>query len=138
MTNIEDNYSSELNQERRQSAQKEKAKIKSPGKEIAVNIAEFIMLLILAITVDTVDWLDLTGFGAIIARIVDIPALGLLWAWRIIKTIDRPSKVRRKASFKIIFFFLCEISPFGLFPFWTAYIIYTWLEEKKASKASII
>ena len=138
MTNIEDNYSSQLNQERRQLAQKEKTKNKGLGKEITVNIAEFLMLLLLAIAVDTVDWLDLTGFGAIISRIIDLPALGLLWTWRIMKVIDRPGKAKTKASFKIILFFLCEISPIGLFPFWTAYIIYTWLGEKKASKVSKI
>ncbi len=123
MVNTEDNYSAQLNQERRQLAQKEKTKSKGSSKEITVNIAEFLMLLLLAIAVDTVDWLDLTGFGAIIASIIDLPALGLLWAWRIMKVIDRPGKVKIKASFKIILFFLFEISPAGLIPFWTAYVI---------------
>jgi len=136
MTNTEDNYSAQLNQKRRKSVEGEKSKNKNSGKEITVNIAEFLMLLLLAIAIDTIDWLDLTGFGAIIARAIDLPALGLLWTWRIIKTIDRPGNAKTKASFKIILFFLAEISPIGLIPFWTAYVIYTWLEEKRTAKAS--
>ncbi len=132
--NNQEKYRAQLNQER--NASRKKATIEKTGPEININPVEFIMLLILAFCVDTIDWLDLTGVGAIVARLVDLPMLGLLWAWRIIKIIERPDKVRKKAGFKLVLFFLLEISPVGLIPFWTAYIIYTWLGEKKAARIS--
>ena len=49
------------------------------------NIAEYLIIGGLAAVSDIVDILDLTGFGAIIARLIDIPTLGLLWLWRINK-----------------------------------------------------
>jgi len=49
------------------------------------NIAEYLVIGGLAAVSDTVDILDLTGFGIIIARLIDIPTLGLLWLWRINK-----------------------------------------------------
>jgi len=52
---------------------------------IPPNIAEYLMVGGLAIISDILDILDITGFGIIITRMIDIPTLGLLWLWRINK-----------------------------------------------------
>jgi len=49
------------------------------------NVAEYMVVGGLAAGVDSIDWLDLTGFGMIISRAIDIPALIILWSWRINK-----------------------------------------------------
>jgi len=56
---------------------------KKAGK--SPNIAEYMVVGGLAAGVDTIDWLDLTGFGMIISRAIDIPALLFLGFWRIKK-----------------------------------------------------
>jgi len=49
------------------------------------NVAEYMVVGGLAAGVDSIDWLDLTGVGMIISRAIDIPALIVLWSWRINK-----------------------------------------------------
>ncbi len=58
------------------------------------NLAEYLIIGGFAVVADILDVLDLTGFGAIIARAVDIPILAGLWIWRASKKglKIRPSK----------------------------------------------
>ena len=58
------------------------------------NLAEYLIIGSFAVLADILDILDLTGFGAIIARAVDIPILAGLWIWRVSKKglKIRPSK----------------------------------------------
>jgi len=49
------------------------------------NIAEYIIVGGAAATSDTIDVLNLTGFGMIIGKGIDIPTVGFLYIWRINK-----------------------------------------------------
>ncbi|GAH53993.1 unnamed protein product, partial [marine sediment metagenome] len=44
--------------------------------ETIINIGEVMIILGAAITVDAIDILDLTGIGAILVRLIDVPTLG--------------------------------------------------------------
>ena len=129
MVNLEQTYKSQLAQSR---AKGKKSKKRKREAAPPPNPAEFILIGMLAVAADAIDALDLTGWGAIIARGVDIPVLGLLWLWRINKHISDPRINKKNPSFKMLLFFLAEISPFGIIPFWTAFVIYTWKEQKKS------
>lgn len=129
---MEEIFEDRLAKERKAAAKKGKKPKIMKAEEININPAEFIFVLLLAIGVDSIDALDLTGFGVIIARFVDLPALGLLWLWRITKHIGSPRRVKKNPTFKLLLFFLGELSPAGILPFWTAYVIYTYLGEKKS------
>lgn len=52
---------------------------------LSPNIAEYMIVGGAALTSDVIDILDLTGFGAIIARGIDIPTVLFLYIWRINK-----------------------------------------------------
>lgn len=49
------------------------------------NIAEYLIVGGAAATSDTIDALNLTGFGMIIGKGIDIPTVGFLYIWRINK-----------------------------------------------------
>jgi len=100
----------------------------------AINIVELIIVLGAAITVDAIDLLDLTGFGAIISRIVDGPALLGLWLWRILKQQSGPKK---DPTFSILMTFLGELSPIGILPFWTIFVLYCYFQNTKLGQKTI-
>ena len=52
---------------------------------LSPNIAEYIIVGGAAATSDTIDVLNLTGFGMIIGKGIDIPTVGFLYIWRINK-----------------------------------------------------
>jgi len=138
--NKETKFEAELNQQRAQNkseTDEETSSMSDDGKrEININPAEWIIVLLVAIAVDLVDLLDLTGFGAIIARIIDIPMLLGVWAFIIIKLqqMPRPSK---DPVYMLFVAFIGELSPVGMIGFWTLYIIYLWLRRKKIGRAAI-
>lgn len=49
------------------------------------NIAEYMIVGGAAVTSDVIDVLNLTGFGMIIGKGIDIPTIGFLYIWRIHK-----------------------------------------------------
>lgn len=49
------------------------------------NIAEYIIVGGAAATSDAIDVLNLTGFGMVIGKGIDIPTVGFLYIWRINK-----------------------------------------------------
>lgn len=132
----EEAHGAQLAQERARTRKKAKPKKAEPG--ININPAEFMLVGTLAIVADALDALDLTGFGVIIARVIDLPVLALLWLWRINKHISSPQKTKKNPTFKMLLFALGEISPAGILPFWTAFVIYTWWGEKKAGRMARI
>lgn len=52
---------------------------------LSPNIAEYIIVGGAAATSDIIDTLNLTGFGMIIGKGIDIPTVGFLYIWRINK-----------------------------------------------------
>jgi hypothetical protein len=122
-----------LNQNRSESKIKNKEQ-KNPAQTQHVNTAEMIIVLGAAMIVDAVGLLDLTGFGVILTRIITFPAFGGLWLWRILKQQSSPKK---DPAFQILIPFLAEISPFGILPSWTIYVIYIWIKDTKLGKATI-
>jgi hypothetical protein len=127
-TNEKENLS-ELNQARTES---ESQKIKSSSNKETLprpNSAEMIIVLFAAITVDAIGILDLTGFGAILTRIATFPAFAGLWLWR---TLKQQSSPKKDPAFQILIPFLAEISPFGILPSWTCYVIYLWIKDSKS------
>lgn len=121
-----------LNQDRSESKIKNKEQ-KNPAQVQHVNTIEMIIVLSAAIIVDAVGLLDLTGWGIIITRIITFPAFGGLWLWRVLKQQSSPKK---DPAFQILIPFLAELSPFGICPFWTAYVIYLWRKDTKLGKAT--
>ncbi len=134
--NKETKFESELNQARNLDKKKKGSAPKPKEREFNINTAEWIIVLLAAIIVDIVDLLDLTGFGAIIARIVDIPMLLGLWAFIEIKLQQLPNP-RRDPVYVLFAAFIGELSPIGMIGFWTLYIIYLWLRRKKIGRAAI-
>lgn len=117
-------YNSQLNQARGR-ARPKGASTFSP--EFVINTAEMLIVLGAAITIDLIDLLDLTGFGAILVRFVDIPATLAIWLW--LRSKGEGFAPLKNPGFKIVFAFLVEISPFGMLPMWTLFIVYVWLKQ---------
>jgi len=114
------------NQEENQSANAE-----NPD-ESSSNIITLVVFLPLAIAADLLGALDLTGFGAIIVRIINFPILGTLWLWRILKTGPK-----KDATLQLITGFLIEQSPFGIVPTWTVLVLYFYFQDTKLGKKTI-
>ncbi len=120
---------SRLNQDR----QKVKPKgLSTLSPELLVNTAEMLLVLGAALTIDVIDVLDLTVLGAILVRFIDIPAALTIWLW--LKSKHETATPLKNPGFKIVFAFLIEISPFGMLPMWTLFIIYVWLKQGKAGR----
>lgn len=51
------------------------------------NLSEYLTMGSAALTSDAIDWLELTGFGMIIAKGIDIPTVLFLMSWRMYKRI---------------------------------------------------
>lgn len=99
-----------------------------------VNAAEIILILGAAVTVDVIDVLDLTGVGAIIVRFIDIPTLGALWLWRILKHQAGP---RKDPTFALLGAFLVELSPVGVVPTWTIFVAYVYFQDTRLGQKTI-
>jgi len=121
----------ELNQERAQ-AKIHNDNAPASGPAVVANFMEMGLILGAAMIVDFIDILDLTGFGAILVRFIDIPVLGALWIWRICKQGISPYK--KNLTFQMLLVLFTEISPFGIIPAWTAFVFYIWIKEHKASR----
>lgn len=104
------------------------------GPATFINVAEMMLVLGAAITVDVIDVLDLTVVGAIVARFIDIPTLGALWLWRISRHQTGPKK---DPTFLILSAFLVELSPIGMIPTWTLFVAYTFFQDTKLAKKTI-
>ncbi len=103
------------------------------GPNTLINAAEFLIIIGAAITVDVIDVLDLTGVGAIIVRIIDVPILGALWLWRILKHQSGPKK---DPTFLLLSAFLVELSPVGMIPTWTIFVAYIYFQDTKIGKTA--
>lgn len=125
--------------QRKQSAQlnQDRAKTDSTSKqkseESSPDFLGLIIFLPLAVMADLLGVLDLTGFGAILVRIIDIPILGILWLWRILK--QGPGK--QSYSYQLIFAFLVELTPIGIVPAWTTFVLYCCFKDTKLGKQTI-
>lgn len=108
------------------------SKSKTAGSGTIINIVEFVIIMGAAVTVDAIDVLDLTGIGAILVRFIDIPTLGALWLWRLFKTGPR-----KDPTFAILIAFLVELSPFGMVPTWSIFVVYVYIQDTKLGKAAI-
>lgn len=130
-TKQEREYETGLRQEQLQTKQNSK---KSQGitPETVINFGEMVIILGAAITVDAIDILDLTGFGAILVRFIDIPTLGALWLWRISK-----GESKKNPTFLILTTFLVELSPVGMIPAWTIFVAYVYFQDNKLAKTAI-
>lgn len=122
-------FESQLNQGR-QKVKPKGASTFSP--EFIISMAEMLLMLGAALTIDIIDVLDLTVFGAILVRFIDIPAALAIWLW--LKSKHEITTPLKNPGFKIVFAFLIEISPFGMLPMWTLFIIYVWLKQGKAGR----
>ncbi|MBA4320754.1 MAG: hypothetical protein C0412_20375 [Flavobacterium sp.] len=124
---------SDLNQARA-GDKKESDETRESAPVANINIAEMVIILGAAITVDLIDALDLTGFGAILVRFIDIPTLGALWLWRVLKQQAGPKK---DPTFAILLAFLTELSPIGIIPTWSTFVLYTYFQDTKLGKQTI-
>lgn len=102
------------------------AKTKKPSSKIS--FIELFIVLGAAITLDFLDVIQLTGFGVLITILVDIPTTLTLWLWVALKG----EKIKFKnPGLKIGASFLIEVSPFGIIPTWTIFILYIWYKNRK-------
>lgn len=99
-----------------------------------INFVEMGLVLGAALAVDLIDALDLTGVGAVLVRFIDIPTMGALWLWRVIKHQTGPKK---NLTFQILMTFLVELSPFGMLPTWTIFVLYCYFKDTKLGKETI-
>lgn len=123
----------ELNQDRLQTKQKAQ-KTNGFTPETIINVAEMIIILGAAITVDIIDILDLTVVLGPFIRLIDIPTLGALWLWRILKHQPGPKK---DPTFLLLSAFLIEISPFGMIPTWTIFVAYVSFQDTRLGQKTI-
>ena len=133
-TTQERQQKSKLNQARLQTNQESGGLIQGATAATFINIGELILILGAAITVDLIDAADLTGVGAILVRFIDIPTLGALWLWRILKHQAGPKK---DPTFQLLLAFLVEISPIGIIPTWTIFVLYVYFQDTKLGKKTI-
>jgi len=134
VSEIEKQQLARLNQDRLKSNQESKGIIQGTTPATFINIAEVVIILGAAITVDTIDVLDLTGVGAILVRLIDVPTLGALWLWRILKHQTGPKK---DPTFLLLSAFLVELSPAGMIPTWTVFVVYIYFQDTKLGKKTI-
>lgn len=130
-TTKERKFRSELLQDRAETKKTTKVS-KKTDSGVDINTAEMLIVLGAAITVDIIDALDLTGVGAILVRFIDIPTLGALWLWRIVKTGPR-----KDPTFALLAAFLVELSPAGMIPTWSIFVGYIYLQDTKLGKQTI-
>ena len=119
----------ELNQGRseiKQGPKKSQGFTPEATSRIILTSAEITIILGAAITVDAIDLLDLTVVLGPVVRLLDIPTLGALWLWRILKA--GPGK---DPTFALLTTFLVEISPIGMIPTWTILVIYIYFQDMK-------
>lgn len=129
----EKQHLAQFNQGRLKTRQKtEKSQGFAP--ETVVAAGEFVIILGAAITVDAIDILDLTIVGGIVVRFLDIPILGALWLWRILKHQAGPKK---DPTFLLLSAFLVEISPVGMIPTWTLFVAYVYFQDTRLGKETI-
>jgi len=119
----------QLNQDRAKTDSTSKQK----SEESSPDFLGLIIFLPLAITADLLGILDLTGFGVILVRIIDIPILGILWLWRILKQGIKGQSY----SYQLMLAFLIELSPFGIIPTWTTFVLYCCFKDTKIGKRTI-
>jgi len=124
----------QLTQARLEDSQEKGGLIQGASPATFINIGEMVIVLGAAITVDIIDALDLTGVGAILVRFIDIPTLGALWLWRILKHQAGPKK---DPTFQLLLAFICELSPFGIIPTWTIFVLYVYFQDTKLGKETI-
>ncbi|MBU3922823.1 hypothetical protein KJ684_01120 [Patescibacteria group bacterium] len=133
-TEQERDYKSTLIQSRSKPKTKFKgASILSP--EFAIGSAEMLLVLGAAIILDLLDLLDLTVFGSILVRFIDIPMTLAIYMW--LKSKDESMTPLKNPGFKIVLVFLAEISPFGMIPMWSAFVIYVWLKQSKPGRKKL-
>jgi len=122
----------QLNQERKKT---DSTRIQLENEGSSHNPLTLIIFLPLAVTADICGALDLTGFGAILIRNIDIPVLGILWLWRILG--QESKKQKQNYSYQLMLTFLVELSPFGIIPTWTTFVLYCYFKDAKLGKQKI-
>ena len=121
----------ELNQSRTKINEQSDESSEDASSGATFNPVETLLILGAAITVDIIDILDLTGFGAILVRFIDVPTMLALWLWRISKHQVGPQK---NPTFQILLAFLAELSPFGILPAWSIFVLYVYFQDTKLGK----
>ncbi|MBA7622038.1 hypothetical protein ES703_29409 [subsurface metagenome] len=137
ISEIEKQQLAQLNQSRlkvKQKSENSNGLIQGISPTTFINIGEMVIILGAALTVDAIDILDLTGVGAILVRLIDIPTLGALWLWRILKHQTGPKK---DPTFLLLSAFLVELSPAGMIPTWTIFVIYIYFQDTKLGKKTV-
>jgi len=127
----------QLNQSRlkvKQGSENSSGLIQGISPATFINVGEMVIILGAAITVDVIDVLDLTGIGAILVRLIDVPTLGALWLWRILKHQTGPKK---DPTFLLLSAFLVELSPAGMIPTWTVFVVYIYFQDTRLGKKTI-
>lgn len=120
----------ELNEDRLESDQQDKILTKQEPNQSS-HITTLLIFLPLAIIVDLIDGLDLTVFLALLTRIIDIPIILILWLWRISKS---GKGITKNYTYQLFAAFLLELSPFGMIPTWTIFVLYTYFKDKSFGK----
>jgi len=136
-------YTEQLNQARTQEKKDEKEDNLAGqiGTINQITNVEFILILLLAIAKDVLDWILLfaLGLGLFISRITNLFVTAILWIWCFSRLHKFPTK-RFIGSFSI------EMLPVigDLSPTWTIFIVTIWIEQriylpkllKRASKST--
>lgn len=125
----EQQNTAELNQERGRS---ESVQHRTDATRPSTTELDLIIFLPLAILADFLGALDITGFGAILVRILDIPIVLILWLWRALKQGIGAQK--NNYTYQLFGAFLLELSPFGIVPAWTAFVLYAYLKDRKLGR----
>ncbi len=123
----------ELNQSRSDS--RLHGKNQTTTTQSSTSTLEFVALLPLAIFADLIGGLDLTVFGSVIVRIINIPIVLVLWLWRVFK--HGPGLQKNDYTYQLFATFLIEMSPFGIVPTWTTFVIYAYLKDKNIAKNTL-
>jgi hypothetical protein len=129
-TTTEEQNTEKLNRERNES-QNTKRLYRTETQKPSVSTGEFIFFFPLAVIADLLGGFDITGFGAIPVRIIDIFIVLILWLWRAVKGTKG---VTKNYTFQLFGTFLLEMSPFGIIPAWSAFVLYTYFMDRKFGK----
>ena len=130
---IEQQHRAQLYQDRtKDTAEIERKSSKQENTKSSSGIITLIIFLPIALAADLLGALDLTGFGAIAVRIIDIPILGILWLWRVMT-----QGVKKDVTWQLMLTFIIEISPFGIIPTWTTFVLYCYFKDTKMGKGVI-
>jgi hypothetical protein len=130
-TTTEEQIQTQELQQGRKESQSTRMSHRTETQKPKVSTGKLMILLPIAIITDLMGGLDITGFGAIIVRMVDILVVLIFWLAGALKDSEG---VKKNYTYQLFGTFLLEFSPFGIVPAWTTFVLYTYFADKKTGR----